>query len=127
MSDWIFVMAGNKNEFLERVKKETWSIYSRTTNRNRIRKGDRVLFYLAGPHRQKIIASSILNSELKKEKEDFIVSLAEIEIWKKQVPIQSLIDLLEFIKNKTKWGVHMQGGIVSISKKDYVTITAEAK
>lgn len=112
-------MAGNKSEFLERIREKKWPIYSRTSNRNKIKSRDRVLFYLAGPHRKKIIARSVLSSELKKEKENFTIALAKIDVWKKHVSVQPLIDSLDFIKNKAKWGVHMQGGVVHLSDKDY--------
>ena len=120
-------MAGNEREFLERIKNEKWPIYSRTTNRNRIKKGDRILFYLAGPHRKKIIASSHLGSQIRKEGDDFAVALEKIDAWKKHVPIQPLVGTLEFIKNKEKWGTHMQGGVVYISDKDHDLIVGSRK
>ena len=121
-------MAGNESEFLERIREEKWSIYNRTSNRNKIKSRDRVLFYLAGPHRKKIIASSVLSSELKKEDENFTIDLAQIDVWKKHVSVQHLIGSLDFIKNKAKWGVHMQGGIVHLSDKDYdMIVDAKSK
>ena len=127
MACWIFVMAGNNGEFLERIRTKKWPIYKRTSNRLNIKKGDKILFYLAGSPRRKIVASAVLNSNLKEDGEEFSVVVYKIKIWKIQVPIKPFIESLEFIKNKVKWGVFMQGAIVKITDTDYNTIMESKK
>jgi len=112
-------MSGNNAEFLERIKTKKWPIYKRTNNRLNIKKEDRVLFYLAGSHRRKIVADAKLGSNLKENGEEFSINLSKISLWKKQILIKPFVESLEFIKNKEKWGVFMQGGIVKISDKDF--------
>ena len=119
MPCWIFVMAGSSSEFRDRIKTKKWILYKRTSNRLNIRKGDKILFYLARPPRRKIIANAVLSSEVKENGEDFLVGISRIRLWKKQVSIKPFIESLEFIKNKVKWGGYMQGGIVKITDKDY--------
>lgn len=90
-----------------------------------IKKGDKVLFYLAGSHRRKIVADVVLSSNLKKEGEEFAINISKVNLWKKQILIKSFVESLEFVKNKAKWGVHMQGGIVKISESDFDLLTRQ--
>ncbi len=115
-------MHGNNGEFLERIKTKKWPIYKRTSNRLNIKKGDKILFYLAGYPRRKIVASGVLNSNLKEDEEGFSVNVYKIKVLKIQIPIKPFIESLEFIKNKSKWGGFMQGGIVKITDNDFETL-----
>lgn len=124
MACWIFVMNANNPEFLERIRTKRWPIYKRTSNRLQIKKGDKILFYLAGYPRRKIVASAVLSSNLKEDGEEFSVTLYKIKVWKIQIPIRPLIESLEFIKNKAKWGGYMQGGIVKITDNDFGLLTS---
>lgn len=119
MPCWIFVMVGNQSEFIEMIKMKRWPIYKRTNNRMNIKKGDKILFYLAGSHRRKIVADAVLSSSLKDDGDEFSIGISKIKLWKKQILIKSFVESLEFIKNKAKWGVFMQGGVVRITDKDF--------
>lgn len=118
----MFVITGDDAEFLKRISMKKWPIYSRTSHRKKLKEGDRILFYLAGESRKKFAGSATIASDLEKENDDFTVALSEIKKWGKQVPILSIIESLEFIRNKSNWGIYMQGGVVSLSDKDYNTI-----
>jgi predicted RNA-binding protein len=120
-------MAGNHSEFLERIKTKRWDLYKRTSHRLNIRKEDKILFYLARYPRRKFVANAVLSSKVREEDEEFSVGLNKIKIWKRQIPIRPLIESLEFIKNKNKWGGYMQGGIVKITKKDFDKILKTEK
>ena len=119
-------MAGNNSEFLEKIKTKRWSLYKRTSNRLNIRKGDKILFYLARYPRRKFVANGVLSSNVKEEVDEFSVGLYKIRLWKIQVPIRPLISSLKFIKDKEKWGRYMQGGIIRISDRDYDFIMGES-
>lgn len=120
-------MAGNQSEFQERIKLKKWPIYKRTNHRRKIRKGDKILFYLAGSHRRKIVADGILGSNLKINGEEFLIDISKIKLWKRQILLKPLVESLEFVKNKEKWGVFMQGGIVRITDRDFETLLHQVK
>jgi len=50
--------------------RKKWILNDYTTNKSNLKKGDQVLFYVAGQHRQKIIANSVLSSKLKKDNDE---------------------------------------------------------
>ena len=56
---------------------------------------------------------------------DYFLELDEISVWKNGVLIKPLIPNLDFIINKNNWGVYFQGGVMSISSKDFKTITTQ--
>jgi hypothetical protein len=122
MSDWIFVMRGHAQECLTQIQQKKWILNDHTTNKSKLQKGDKVLFYIAGQHRQRIIADATISYKLKIEDEKQIVGLYKINIWKERLLIITLIPLLEFVKNKEKWGIHFQRGIIPITKKDFELI-----
>jgi len=126
MSSWIFVMTGDDDEFLERTKMKKWPIHKRTNHRKKLRKGDKVLIYLAGPHRQKIVANAVLGSDVTENGEEFSIVLSKINLWKNQILLKPLVNSLEFIKNKSKWGVSMQGGVVKITDNDFKTLSVKS-
>jgi len=127
MPNWIFVVKSS-TDFTKRLEQRKWPIYNRTTNRNRLRAGDNVIFYLAGEDGKKFLGTARLGSGLKKaEQIDYLVDLDDIEIWEKHVKIHDVIEELEFIVYKRNWGVHFQGGVIRLSDKDYTTITTKVK
>jgi len=69
------------------------------------------------------VASKIKKGE---GKIDYFVSLKNIEAWKKPVKIKPLVGKLNFIKDKNVWGRHMQGGVRSLSGKDFSTVVKDA-
>jgi hypothetical protein len=127
MNNWIFVMRGHAQECLTQIQQKKWVLYDHTTNKSKLQKGDHVLFYIAGSHRQRIIADAIISSKLKIENEKQTVGLYKINIWKNRLLITTLVPQLEFIKNKEKWGIHFQGGIIPITKKDFELILKNKK
>lgn len=126
---WIFVIKNTDEEFEKRMKEKSWPIYSYTVNRKRIRPGDKIAFYKAGEGNKIILGISETSSEIKAQEGgiDFTVSLRNIDVWNKPILMKPLVDKLDFIDNKDQWGRYMQGGVVSISKKDFETISAKSK
>jgi predicted RNA-binding protein len=125
MENWIFVINDNDEVLKRRVKEKKWPIFLNTQNRTKLKMGDRIVFYKAGKHGKKFIGKASISTELQKEGIDFSLGLSNVEIWEKPINITSLIDSLEFIKDKTNWGSHLQGGVRSISNSDYTAILSK--
>lgn len=122
MANWIFVMAGDIKGFQERIKSDTWPIFFKTHHRNEIRSGDSIIFYLAGKLNKKLLGKGTLSSGLMANKEEYSVSISNVEIWKEPLLMKKLLNSLSFIKNKDNWGMHLQGGIIPLPAEDYEKI-----
>ena len=70
----------------------------------------------------KFLGTATLSSGIEPEGEDFTVGLSDIDIWKKPVSVQQIVDSLGFVGNKKNWGAYFQGGAVWIMEKDYNSI-----
>jgi len=111
MSYWILVINDTDKEFVRRMKNKVWPIYVHTQNRNNLKKGDKVVFYKAGLDGKKFLGTAKVASPLERtEKIDYSIRLSDVEVWKKSVSIEELIDSLDFILDKQFWGRFLQGG-----------------
>jgi len=121
---WILVTHDIKEEFKNKDIKNQWPIYSHTHHKKCLAKGDKVIFYLAGEHGKKFIGKAEIDSPLQKRNDcfDYHILLKNIEYWKKPVMIKTLLESLEFIKIKSKWGLYLQSGVCPITEKDYSLI-----
>jgi hypothetical protein len=115
-------MKGDPIDFQSRVGREKWPIYQRTGNKSNLKKNDKVIFYLGGQRNMKFMGAAKLSSGIKPEGDDFTVGLSDIDVWKKPVKVQEILDSLAFVGNKKNWGAYFQGGAVWITEKDYNTI-----
>jgi len=146
MNYWILIVTNKKigNElhtareiFEQRMLDKFWGLGERTPNRNSLRKGDKVVFYLGTP--EKIFAgTAILTSNVYKPTSeesiglshnnnplfdyDYGVQLDDINVWETPRYVPDLIEDLSFIENIQYWGSYFQGGIRGISVEDYQTI-----
>lgn len=129
MPCWIFVVSVDKKEFRERIANKEWPIYKLTKNREKLRAGDKAIIYLAGLGRRKFVGNCTLNSAIKKKENgpDYSVDLTQITIWKKHLDVYNVLADLVFVKNKDHWGGYFQGGVVTISEKDYQLILSNVK
>jgi predicted RNA-binding protein len=148
---WIFVVTdsniGNKqmmakDTFDQCIKDQFWGIGKKTANRKRLKKGDIVVFYLGGREGQMFLGNCRLDSKPvlvskldKKERRrlnrprpffsaEYGVYLTDIEVWPSPRPIQDLVSDLEFIRDKDRYWVHLQGGVRAISEDDYRIIVS---
>ena len=144
MSNWIFVVTdqsvdGQKYEafkiFQNRVDTNTWGLNYRTPNFNRLRKGDKVVFYLSSGGSHLLVGSAILSSAPRNiaqaDKQRMlasspsythVVSISNVEKFKSPKQIEAVIGDLGFVVNKANWGTYFQGGIVGLPDQDYQTI-----
>lgn len=129
MSHWIFVIRDDESIFKKRIKVKTWPIFAATKFQTFLEVGDDVIFYQAGLHGQKFLGTAILKSKIKKipDRIDSYVDIDNIDIWKNTPNIRKLIPDLGLIKNKTHWGLDLQGGILQLDDKDHSLIIMESK
>lgn len=128
MGYWILVMMGSREDFLKRTGEKKWPIFKNTPHKQSMTKGDNVVFYLGGKGNMEFIGRALLGSPLVKDDGDSLyVTLDDIKVWKKPLPIRKILDILEFIHKKRHWGIYMQGGVVRLPSKDFSTILSNAK
>jgi len=123
---------------MKRLDEKKYPLYTRTPHLNRIQSNDVAVFYLAGKKDkaqnflgEAIISSIETSSELliDPDKERYVVEkyliLDKIKIFKTPVHIKSIITKLDFIINKSNYGVYLMGGVKKISENDYKLITSK--
>lgn len=126
---------GNKQAFEifeDRIASNLWPIYMRTNQFRKVEKDIPVIFYLAGNgvSSQHFIGSAIINEIISPNKKlkvetsniKFFVNFKNVKKFKKYVPIKNILNQLDFVMNKDKYGLAFQGGITEIDKKSYELI-----
>lgn len=139
---WIFIVTDHsdmnqeltvENIFKQRMDDEFWGLGKSTPNRDKLKKGDRVLFYIGNPVKSiggsaKLKTDSFKLDEKEKEEyghdisfynTDYGVKLEDIDIWQNKIKMDVLISQLSFIENKNYWYTYFQGGVRKISEDDY--------
>lgn len=139
---WIFIVTDHsdmnkeltvENIFKQRMEDEFWGLGKSTPNRDKLKKGDRVLFYIGNPVKSIGGSAKLKTASFKldrKEKEeyghdisfyntDYGVKLEDIDIWQNKIKMDVLISQLSFIENKNYWYTYFQGGVRKISEEDY--------
>jgi len=115
------VVKDKKDVFEKKLETGNWPIFVNTRNRHSLRPGDDVVFYMAGDLGRNFVGISKISSRLIiiKDKIDNYVEIGCTKVWKKPKSIEDLLSELKFIKNKSYWGIHMQGGVIKISRSDF--------
>ena len=135
---WIFVYNGDEkyghSSFKTRIRDSHWGLYKFTQNRTKVQEADNILFYKAGQGGQRFLGTanvetlpfSVTKLLVAKYPSlagfDYCMKLMNLDIWQTPVPMRNVAEKLHFIKNKEKYGVYLQGGIKSISERDYKTV-----
>jgi len=118
--------------FNKRIEEKKYPLYPRTPNLNEIKDDDEVIFYIAGAgkERQSFAGQAIIQKvETPKEflvdpdKDNYEVIkylwFKKIKIFETSKNIQSIIDKLDFVKNKNNYGTHLMGGVKKLTQKDF--------
>ena len=118
-----------------RLEAKEWGFYANTPHKGKIKKGDQVIVYLAGPKDMKFFATATAGDTHKNTRSytadgdaltDIpvaVLSLSDVLFFKKQTIIHEVKDALDFIpKGTNKWGCVLQCGLKMISQKDAETI-----
>ncbi|MGQ9469392.1 MAG: EVE domain-containing protein [Nitrososphaerales archaeon] len=147
---WIFVVIDHRTDdkiikaidvLKDRVKEKFWSLNKNTGNFNRIKKDDKVIFYIGGRDGQKFMGRCTLASEpylvtLEQKKKiigypsslfSHSVSLRDIKLWKEPLPVVDIKEELAFIKNKDLWKKYFRRSIIQLSEEDYNMILSKAE
>ena len=120
----------------ERLKQNIWLVNPKNVNVKYLREGDEVVFYPGSSVDEKgFIGVGVLASEPRpltapettkygspSSQFDKAVSLRDTKIWMQVKPAATLVPQLSFIKNKRKWGVYLEGGIINLPKPDFELI-----
>ena len=119
-----------------RLKEKKYPLYKKTPFLNEIKKNDDVVFYLAGKgeNSQSFVATAkILSIEtidntavIDPDNNNKIVikylNLDNINFFEKKINIKSILDNLNFIKNKKHYGVNLVGAVSKIKYEDFKII-----
>jgi len=116
----------------KRLSEKRYPLYNKTPHLKEVKEKDEVIFYVAGRNSkaqnfigQSIISSSEIPNELlvDPDKKRYVVEkyliLDNIKMFKAPVHIKSIIVHLDFIKNKSNYGVYLMGGVSKITENDF--------
>lgn len=149
MNYWIFSVTNHREDntrylareiYEQRMNDGFWGIGERTINRNNLKEGDKIIFYIGKPEMNFAGSAEVKRGYYKQSSKqkielshgtgyyssDYGIDIDKIEIWDKSKPINNFINNLSFIKNKSHWWAHLQGGITRISKEDFELITGKS-
>src|SRR6266849_6561720 len=150
MSHWIFTVTTHKTAdwilsadeiFRQRMLDKFWGLGEKTPNRNSLREGDCVVFYVGLPTKA-FAGSATLSGKswrLTDEERESIshgktfyraeygVRLAKIQVWDTPRSAESVVPSLKFVENKEFWFTYLQGGVRQISEEDFRVITLGAR
>lgn len=93
----------------------------------KLKNGDKVIFYKAGKDGQKFIGTASIGSEIVPDNLDYYVTLYDVQVWKKPIGVPSILNEIQFIKNKSNWGLYFQGGVSHLPDADYHLIVSKSK
>jgi hypothetical protein len=118
-----------------------WYTTASAPYRNRIKGGDRILFYLGGrPGGGRFVAQGLCSGPvgpLLAEDEAFLaergitrftgrIPLLLVIYWLDEVPLKPLVPELAFIKDKRHYGLYLRQGIVPIGEDDFDLIVSQS-
>jgi hypothetical protein len=151
---WIFNVRDDRNDQFSRkgieiyehnMKDGFWGLRGtvkdgkKAANVSRLRKGDKVVFYLVGSGGQCFLGTCVIDSAFRsltlkeisvivhKEYLDWNqgVFISDIDQWKNPLPIKQLRGKISVVPKGKNYGSYLQGSVKSISKQDYITIISE--
>ena len=115
-----------------RLDEKKYPLYKKTPFLKDVKKDDEVVFYVAGRKNksQNFIGCSLIKSvEIPSEilvdpdKNKYVLEkyllFENIILLKTPIHIKAIINQLEFIKNKTNFGVYLMGGVSKITENDF--------
>lgn len=125
-----------------RLGEKRWPLGPSTRNKDALREGDLVLMYVARLHgragdkdakcfvAQAEVAGGQVTGAFRESREwtgsvgtsSAYVPLRNPSFFRGPIPIEPLVPVLSFVQNKRRWGVYLQGGILSISRADFELI-----
>ena len=121
----------------DRIKNNLWPIYNRTNQFRKVLKNVKVVFYLAGNGNsaQHFIGTATIEKIIEKfenlnvntSKVKFFVKFKDIKKFENFIFIKDVLNELDFINIKEKYGLTFQGGVTEVDKKSYELIIKRDK
>lgn len=146
---WVLVLA-NKNQanshynaqviFDAQVKRKAWGLKEGCRNYDGIKKGDVCLLYIGSPYccfAGYAIAAGKPDKFDKDKRDKYLdkvykrkpkagVEFSKVVRFHVQVPATLMIEDLDYIKNKSKWGLYFLGSVMPWEKVDHQKVLAVA-
>ena len=121
----------------DRIKNNLWPIYNRTNQFRKVLKNVKVVFYLAGNGNsaQHFIGTATIEKIVEKFENlnvntsnvKFFVKFKNIKKFENFIFIKDVLNELDFINIKEKYGLTFQGGVTEVDKKSYELIIKRDK
>ena len=121
----------------DRVKNNLWPIYHRTNQFRKVLKDVKVIFYLAGngSSSQHFIGTATIEKIIEKFEDlnvntsnvKFFVKFKDIKKFENFIFIKDVLNELDFINIKEKYGLTFQGGVTEVDEKSYELIVKKDK
>ncbi|ACA60018.1 EVE domain-containing protein [Candidatus Desulforudis audaxviator] len=123
------------------TEKLVWYTTASAPYRNRIKGGDRIVFYLGGrPGGGSFVAQGLCSGPVAPVTAEDGAFLAEMGItrfssriplllviyWLDEVPLKPLVPALTFIRDKKHYGLYLRQGIVPIGQEDFDLIVTQS-
>jgi len=122
--------------FKKRIAEKKWPLYEKTTYLKKIATQDEIVFYLAGKgsNAQTFIGTAVVNEIhlndnllVDPDKDRNVVNryiiLNKIITFPNPIKIKSILDKLQFIKNKKNYGAYLIGGVAKFNEQDFLKIS----
>jgi len=122
--------------FKKRIAEKKWPLYEKTTHLKKIATQDEIVFYLAGKgsNAQTFIGTAVVNDIhlndnllVDPDKDRNVVNryiiLNKIITFPNPIKIKSILDKLQFIKNKKNYGAYLIGGVAKFNEQDFLKIS----
>ena len=118
-----------------------WLASSYTPYRKKYKRGDRVLFYVAGRNARFFIGDGVIAGPTTQATDKDIalaqklgldgfaerIPLHSVRLWSTPLPLKPLVDALDFIKDKRNYGLHFRQATTRIAVKDFAFILAHVE
>ena len=125
----------------DRVRNKFWSLNSRARNVKKLKKGDKVVFYLTSPEGRGFMGRGVLAGEahpMTIEQRfhiigspsinfDYAVEFREAEMWPKLIPLDLLANRMPLLLGRKNPVRVFRGSIIRLTERDYEIVLETAE
>jgi len=130
-----------RNVLADRVRNKFWSLNSRARNVRKLKKGDKVVFYLTSSEGRGFMGRGVLAGEahpMTIEQRfhiigspsinfDYAVEFREAEMWPKLVTLDLLADRMPLLLGRKNPARVFRGSIIRLTERDYEIVLEAAE
>ena len=116
-----------------RAQRLYWLLNARSMLFRKVKKDDRVVFYVGGRKAKFLAGFCVLSTNPKRlipgikryviedpeDRFNYMVNLREVEIFDRPRHVIPLLKSLSFVRDERNWGRYFQGSIIKIDEADY--------